>query len=115
MTRASEAKRTSDQIISFTKYTIQAGKRNEFNQLLLASLPDIEADEPGTYSILVIEDEKNEDVTYVTKRFANQAAADANTVGSAEAKVRPAIQNLVKSEEGGVFKEFGGGFLSKDE
>jgi len=113
VTRASEPKRTSDQIIFFKKYTLQAGKRPEFNQLLLASLSGIDADEPETYSALVIEDEKKDDVTYVMERFANQAAVDTHMGGSA--KVRSAIRDLVKSGEGGLFKEFGGGFLSKDE
>jgi quinol monooxygenase YgiN len=114
LTRSNETKRTKDQIILFAKYTLQPGARTEFNKVLLDGLSTIDKEEPGTYSILLIEDDTHDDITYVMERFVNQAAFDAHMNGDGAKKVGPIVQKLMKSRDGGVFKEVAG-FLSKDE
>jgi len=74
----------------------------------------IDKAEPGTLSILLIEDEQQEDVCYVMERFRDQEAMDAHMNGEAGKAVGPVMKEMVLSREGGVFKEVAG-FLSKDE
>jgi quinol monooxygenase YgiN len=114
LTRPNESKRTCDQIILFAKYTLHPGKRATFQKALLDGLPAIDKEEPGTLSILLIEDDSNENVTYVLERFKDQAAFEAHMHGSGAAKVMPIVEDCMKTREGGVFKEVAG-FLSKDE
>jgi quinol monooxygenase YgiN len=114
LTRPGESKRTSDQIILYAKYTIQSGKRDEFSKVLVDGMSTIKTAEPGTLSILLIEDVSDPDVVYVMERFENQAAMDAHMNGDAGKAVGPTIKALMKNREGGVFKEVAG-FLSKDE
>jgi quinol monooxygenase YgiN len=114
LNRPGESKRTSDQIILFAKYTLNPGKRNEFQDVLLSGLPSMEKDEPGTLSVMLIEDDTDGDVTYVMERFNGKSGMEAHGKGAAAAKAMPIVGPLVKSREGGVFKEIAG-FLSKDE
>lgn len=114
LTRPNESKRTPDQIILFAKYTIQSGKRSEFSKVLLDGLSTIKTDEPGTLSILLIEDDSDADVVYVMERFKDQSAFDEHMNGEGAKKVGPVIKELMKSRDGGVFKAVAG-FLSKDE
>jgi quinol monooxygenase YgiN len=81
---------------------------------LIEGLKVIDKEEPGTLSIMLIADEKNEDVTYVMERFKDQAAMEAHMNGSGGASVGPVIKECVKERDGGVFKAVAG-FVSKDE
>lgn len=112
--RPNESKRTSDQTIYFTKFTAVPGKRAELVNILLGSLPDLEKDEPGTLSMLIIEDVNDENALYIFDRFADKKALENHANGNAAAKVLPLTVSLVQSSEGGPFKEVMG-FLSKDE
>jgi quinol monooxygenase YgiN len=115
LTRPGETKpRSKDQIILFAKYTTLPGKRAPFNKVLYDGMAGIDKNEPGCLTILLIEDDQDEDVTFVMERFENEAALDAHMNGPAAAKVGPLVKEFVKSREGGKFKELTG-FLSKDE
>lgn len=85
-----------------------------FNKVLYYGMADIDQHEPGTLSILLIEDDSGENVTFATERFAENAAFEAYMHGPRAAKVGPLFKYSIKSREGGVFKEIAG-FLSKDE
>ena len=114
-TRAGEGKRNPEnEVILFAKYTLNPGKRAEFQQVLLEGLTTIDKEEPGTLSILLIEDDSKDDVTFVMERFKDEAAHHAHMNGSGSAKVGPVMKSCFKSREGGVFKYLSG-FISKDE
>jgi quinol monooxygenase YgiN len=98
----------------FAKYTLLPGKRAGFNKALSEGLKDVDTHEPGTLTILLIEDDTDENVSFVMERFADQAALEAHMNGPGAAKVGPLVKEAVKSREGGMFKEVTG-FLSKDE
>jgi quinol monooxygenase YgiN len=114
LTRPGESKRTKDQIILFAKYTTHPGKRSEFTKVLYDGIDDIDTHEPGTLSILLIEDDQDADVTYVMERFKDQAAIEAHMNGPGAAKVGPLLKELVAGRVGGKFREVAG-FVSKDE
>jgi len=114
-TRQGEGKRTPEnEIILFAKYTLHPGKRAKFQEVLLEGLATIDKEEPGTLSILLIEDDSKDDVTFVMERFKDQSAMDAHMNGSGSSKVGPVMKECVKSRDGGVFKYLTG-FISKDE
>jgi quinol monooxygenase YgiN len=114
LTRPGESKRTKDQIILFAKYTTHPGKRSEFTKVLYDGMGDIDTHEPGTLSILLIEDDQDADITYVMERFKDQAAIEAHMNGPGAAKVGPLLKGLVTGRVGGKFREVAG-FVSKDE
>jgi len=112
MTRPNEGPRTKDQIILFSKMTVNAGQRKEFSKHLLDGMEKIKTDEPGTLSIVLIEDEANPDVLYVMERFKDQAAVEEHM--NASAKVRDLFAGYIKQREGGFMREVTG-FVSKDD
>jgi quinol monooxygenase YgiN len=81
---------------------------------LLDGLTEIEKNEPGTLSILLIEDENDENVVYVMERFGDQKGLEGHMNGEAGKKALPVVKELMESREGGFFKEVAG-FVSKDE
>ena len=114
-TRAGEGKRSPEnEVILFAKYTLHPGQRAKFQEVLLEGLTTIDKEEPGTLSILLIEDDSKDDVTYVMERFKDEAAFQAHMNGSGSSKVGPVMKSCVKSREGGAFKYLAG-FISKDE
>jgi quinol monooxygenase YgiN len=114
-TRAGEGKRTPEnEVLVFAKYTLLPGKRSKFQEVLLEGLKTIDEEEPGTLSILLIEDNSKPDVMYVMDRFKDQASFEAHMNGSGSSKVEPVLKECVKSREGGEFKYLTG-FLWKDE
>jgi len=114
LSRPGEGPRGKDQVVLFSKFTLQPGKRDEFNKLLLEGLDSVKANEPDTLSILLVADENNPDVTYVMERFKNKAALEAHMNNPGSAKVREHAMPLAKERDGGYFKAVAG-FISKDE
>jgi quinol monooxygenase YgiN len=72
---------------------------------LYDGLAEIHKREPGTLSIPFIEDDSNEDVTYVMGRFADKATFDAHMRGIASAKVGFLVKEVVKLRGGGILVE----------
>jgi hypothetical protein len=59
-TRAGEGRRKPEnEVLVFAKYTLLPGKRAEFQEVLLDGLKTVDKEEPGTLSILLIEDDSN--------------------------------------------------------
>jgi quinol monooxygenase YgiN len=114
LTRPNEGPRTPDQIISFRKFTVQHGKRDFIVKMLVDGIDLLEKSEPGTLSILVVEDESNEDVAWVFERFRNTEAVEAHMNNPESKAVAGVVFPLMVSQEGGLFKAVAG-FVSKDE
>jgi len=94
--------------MSFSSPIIQLFLENERDSIksLYDGLADIDKHEPGTLSIILIEENSNEDVTYVMARFADKTFFDAHMEGIACAKVGSLVKEVVELREGGMFKEF---------
>jgi len=112
MTRPNEPPRTADQIILFSKMTAKPGQRADLCKLLTGGLKKIETDEPGTLSIVLVEDENKPDVCYVMERFKDQEAVDAHMKGSAA--VRDQFASYIQERES-IFAKAVAGFVSKHE
>jgi quinol monooxygenase YgiN len=99
------SQRGRDEIILFGKYTVLPGRRAELNSVLLDGLAMIDKEEIGTRSILLIESENDENVSYVMERFADEAAIEAHGKGSGAAKAMSLFQEVVTNREGGFCTE----------
>jgi quinol monooxygenase YgiN len=90
----------------------KSGKRGELCDLLTNGLKKIKTDEPGTLSIILVEDEKQPDVCYVMERFKDQEAVEAHMKGSAD--VRDKFAEYIQDRQG-IFAKEVAGFVSKDD
>lgn len=114
LTRPNEPPRDSNQVIAFSKLTTYPGKRSELNEFLIKGMDQIKVNEPGTLSILLIEDESDPDVVFVMERFKDQAAVDAHMNNPQTGEVRSKFAEYVKAREGVTGKEVAG-FISKND
>jgi quinol monooxygenase YgiN len=112
--RPHETKRSPDEKILLVEFTTHPGKRSDLSTLLLSGLPVMEKEEPGTLSMLVIEDAQDENVLYVFERFKDQQALEDHQNAAPAAKVKQSAKKLATSVDLGLFKEVMG-FLSKEE